>query len=136
MLLLWFTISVIVCLHVCLGKMFTLDSRLAILGRNCPFGFLLVVFFLWCRYFKRVLFPFDVLERKVLGYCIKSRSLPSCLFVEQTPFQKGISVQEVNNVSLERMTEKLPNIYPFLRIRKKKKKKKKKKNTNFDAFPT
>ena len=32
-------------LHVCLGEMFISDSRLAIFGgRNCPFGFLLVVF--------------------------------------------------------------------------------------------
>ena len=32
-------------LQACLGEMFILDNRLAIcLGRNCPFGFLLVVF--------------------------------------------------------------------------------------------
>ena len=32
-------------LHVCPGEIFVLDSRLANLWeRNCPFGFLLVVF--------------------------------------------------------------------------------------------
>ena len=59
-------------LHVCLGIFFVLDSRLATFGKNRPFGFLLVVFWLWCRYFKCVLFPFGVLERKMLGNCIDS----------------------------------------------------------------
>ena len=39
-----------------------LDSRLAIFGgRNCSFGYLLVVFWLWCRYFKCVLLSFRFL---------------------------------------------------------------------------
>ena len=44
--------------------MFTLDSRLAILERNCPFGFLLVVF--WLCALSASFFPFGALERKVL----------------------------------------------------------------------
>ena len=48
-LLLWFTVSVIVCLcmsmHVCPGESFILDSRSANFWEiNCPFGFLRVVF--------------------------------------------------------------------------------------------
>ena len=46
----------------------------------CPFGFLLLVFWLWCRYFKCAFFPFGVLERKVLGNRIDSWLLPFFLF--------------------------------------------------------
>ena len=77
-LMLWFTISVIVCLHVCAGENFYFGYLLANFGeRSCPFGFLLVMFCLWC--FKCVLFPFGVLNG---GNCIDSSSVPSFLFSE------------------------------------------------------
>ena len=47
-------------------------------GRNCPFdcgAVTLSAFF----------FPFGVLERKMLGNCVESWSLPSFLFIRQTP---------------------------------------------------
>ena len=46
---------------------------------NCPFNFLLVVFWLWCRSFKCVILSHHCLVRKVLGNCIDSWSLPSLL---------------------------------------------------------
>ena len=58
--------------HYVLPK-FVLDSRLVIFGdRNCPFGFLLVVFWLWCRCFKCVLLSLWCLGRRELGNCIDS----------------------------------------------------------------
>ena len=78
-LLLWFTISVIVCLCMyVLVISFILDSRLAYFWiNNCPFGLLLVVFWLWCRYFKCTLLSLWCLGRKLLGNCIDSWSLLS-----------------------------------------------------------
>ena len=76
MLLLWFTISVIVCLcmYVLVIFCFILDSCLAIFcsERNCPFGFLLAVFGLWGRCFKCVLLSLWCLGWKMLGNCIDS----------------------------------------------------------------
>ena len=75
-LLLWFPISVIVhcmSLQVCPGEIFILD-------RNHPLGFLLVVFWLWCRGFKCVSLSLWFLGQKVFGNCIDSRSLSSFLF--------------------------------------------------------
>ena len=82
MLLLWYTISIIVCLG---DFFFILDSHLAIFGeRNCPFGFLLVVFLFLCGAvaLSASFFPFGVLYLSclVLGNCIDSGSLPSFLF--------------------------------------------------------
>ena len=52
---------------------FILDSCLAnFWERNCPFGFLLVMFLLWCRCFKCVLLSLCFLGRTVLGNCIES----------------------------------------------------------------
>ena len=48
--------------------------------RNCPFGFLLVEFWLWCRRFKSIFLSLWCLEQKVLGNCFDSWSLPSFLF--------------------------------------------------------
>ena len=52
------------CLHVCSGDFFfILDSRFAnFWERNCSFGFLLIVFLLWCRCFKCALLSFGVLD--------------------------------------------------------------------------
>ena len=59
--------------HECPGESFNLDSPVwPIFERNCPSGFLLVVFSLWCRYFKYVLLSFWCLGRRVLGNCIDS----------------------------------------------------------------
>ena len=66
-----------------LVKFLFLDSRLAILGvgaGNCPFGFALAVFYCGAVTLSASFFPFGVLERKVLGNCIDSWSLPSFLF--------------------------------------------------------
>ena len=55
--LLYLPLYVFACLS--LGFIFILDSRLAIFGgRNCSFGFLLVVFSLSCHCFKCVLLSF------------------------------------------------------------------------------
>ena len=44
-LLLFYYFCICMSLHVCPGEILILDSRLANFGeRNCPFGFLLVVF--------------------------------------------------------------------------------------------
>ena len=84
MLLLWFTISVIVYGFACMSWwfFFILDTRLPNLWeRNCPFGFLRVVFWLWCRRFKCVLLSLCSLGRKVvLGNCIDFWSLPFFLY--------------------------------------------------------
>ena len=45
------------------------------LERDCPFGFLLVVFWLWSRCFGCVLLSLWCLGRKVLGNCIDSWSI-------------------------------------------------------------
>ena len=60
-------------LHVCLGEIFTLDSRLAIFGEET----VLLAFCLWCFDCGAVtlsasFFPFGVFERKLLGSCIDS----------------------------------------------------------------
>ena len=52
-LLLWFTISVIICL--CMFVLVKLLFWIAVwpmFGEICPFGFVLVEFWLWCRCFK------------------------------------------------------------------------------------
>ena len=60
---------------------FILDSRLAnCWERDYPFGFLLVVFWLWCHCFKCVLLSLWCLGRKVSDNYIDSWSLPSFLF--------------------------------------------------------
>ena len=64
-------------LHVYPGKIVILDSLLAVL--DCPFGFLLVVFKLWCRCFKCVLLFLWCLGQTVLSNCIDSWLLPSFL---------------------------------------------------------
>ena len=73
-------------LHVCPSEMLILDSRLASFWeRNWPFGFLLVVFWLWCRCFRCVLLSIWCLVRKVLGNCINCINiwlLPSRLFIK------------------------------------------------------
>ena len=71
-------------LHICPGDNFILGScffffLLFFFGKKLPFGFLLVVFWLWCRCFVRTFSPW-CLGRKVLGNCIESWSLPSFLF--------------------------------------------------------
>ena len=54
-------------------KCFILAGRLPIFGeRNCPFVFLFVVFWLWCRCFKYVLLSLWCFGWKVLGNCIDS----------------------------------------------------------------
>ena len=67
-------------LHVCLGAFFfLLDSRLDIFGNKLSFWLsaciVLIVVPLVCASLS-----FGVLERKVLGNCIESYSLPSFLF--------------------------------------------------------
>ena len=82
MLLLWFTTSVIVCL--CMYVRVKFLFWIAVLPfRICPFGFLLVVFWL-CRCFKCVLFYLRCLGRNVSGNCIDSWSLPSFLLSKRT----------------------------------------------------
>ena len=78
-------------LHVCPGNFFfILDSRLAIFWeRNCPFGFLLVVFWLWCSCYKCVLLSLWCLGQKMLGNCIEYWSLPSFLFVSSKIYDKS-----------------------------------------------
>ena len=50
-------------LHVCPAESFILDSRLAnYVGKNCPFGFLLVVFDCGSVAFSASFFPFGVLD--------------------------------------------------------------------------
>ena len=71
-----------VSLHEFPDKIFILDSSLAnFWERNCPFGCLLVVFWLWCRCFKCVLLFVWWLGRKVLSNCIESWSLPFFLSI-------------------------------------------------------
>ena len=61
-------------LHVCLGEIFILDTRLAMFGKKLSFwlsacSVLIVVPLL---YVSASFFPFVVLERKVFGNCIDS----------------------------------------------------------------
>ena len=77
-LLLWFNMSVFAC--ICPGEIFILDSRLASLWENCPFGLLHVVFWLWCLCLKCVLLSIWCLGRKELDNGIDSWSLTSFLF--------------------------------------------------------
>ena len=71
-------------LHVCPGDFFLFWIAVwpVVWERNCPFGFLLEVFWLWCLCFKCVIFSLCCLRRGVLDNCIDSWSLPSFLFVK------------------------------------------------------
>ena len=65
-------------LHVCPGEsLFWIFWP--IFGKNSPFGFLLVVFWLWYRCFKCIFLCLLCLGRKVLGNYSGSWSLPSFL---------------------------------------------------------
>ena len=80
-LLLWFTILLIVCvcMYVLVKFIFWIAVWPIVWERNRPFGFLLVVFWLWCRCFKCVLLSLWCLGRKVFGNYIDSWSFPSFL---------------------------------------------------------
>ena len=51
-------------------------------GKKLSFWLSACSVWLWCRYFKCVLFPIGVLELKMLGNCIEFWSLPSFLFAK------------------------------------------------------
>ena len=78
MLLLWFTNSVTICLctYVLENFLFWIAPFGYLLGKKLSFGFLLGVFWLWCRCFECVLLSLWCLGRKLLGNCIDSWSLP------------------------------------------------------------
>ena len=60
-------------LHVCLGEIFILDSRLAIfLEETVLLAFCLQWFYCGAVTLSASFFPFNVLERKVLGNCTDS----------------------------------------------------------------
>ena len=66
--------------------------------RNCPFGILLVVFWLWCRCYKCVLLSLWFLGRNVLGYCIDSWSyLVAFLFMRMLRFYRIYGQKLVSN---------------------------------------
>ena len=95
----YFTISITV--FVCPGEFFILNSRLAnFWERNCPFGFLFVVFWLWCRCFKYVLLSLWWLGRRVLGHCIDSWSLPSFLLAWHSVGNRGCNASSEGQRSL------------------------------------
>ena len=61
------------CLHVCPGEIFILDSRLAIFwGKTVLLAFCLQCFDCGAVASSASFFSFGVLERKVLGNCIDS----------------------------------------------------------------
>ena len=55
------------CLHACLGEIFILDSSLAnfFCERNCPFGFLLEVFYCGVVALSLSFFSFGVLDGRL-----------------------------------------------------------------------
>ena len=67
MLLLWFTLSVIVCLHVRLGEIFILDSCFAIFWEEkiVPLAFYLKCSDCGAVTLNASFFPFGVLEQRV-----------------------------------------------------------------------
>ena len=82
-------------LHVCLGEMFILESRLAIFREETVLlAFCLSSFECGAVTLSASFFPFGILERKVLGNCIDSLSLPSFLVLCGSQEEIGRSVTE------------------------------------------
>ena len=74
------SVIVCICMYVLVKCLFWIAVWPIFWERNCPFGFLLVVFWLWCQCLMCIFFSLCSLGRKVLGNCIDSLSFPSFLF--------------------------------------------------------